>query len=59
MSLPSVALRHHSRPCYLVPGLESLLTFGTVLPCLHTMPPRTEVITNGAKGRQETLSVPG
>ncbi len=44
-------LRHRSRPCYLVPDLESPLTFGTVFPRLEQMPSRTEVFTNRTEGR--------
>ncbi len=51
-------LRHRSRPCYLVPDLESPLTFGAILPCLPTMPTGIEVLSNRTEGRQEALGVP-
>ncbi len=55
--MTSIPLRRHSHPCYLVPDLESSLSLGAVLPCLHTMPTGTEALTDGAKGRQEALGL--
>ncbi len=50
MSLPSVALHRRSYPCYLVPDLESPLTFGSVFPSLEQMPSRTEMLMDWTEG---------
>ncbi len=49
--MTSISLRRRSDPCYLIPDLKSLLTFGAVLLCLELMAPRIEMFSDGAKGR--------
>ena len=52
-------LRSHLHPDDLVPDLESLLAFGTVLPRLQSVPSWTEMLANGPKGGQEALGMAG
>ncbi len=53
----SVPLRRRSHPCYPIPNLKAMLTVGTMFPCVEQMSARTQVLRDGAKGRQEVLGL--
>ena len=58
-SSPAVRLRGRRYPSYVVPHVEAVCAFDAVFPRRQPMPPWTKMLTDGPKGRQESLGMPG
>ncbi len=52
-------LRRQLEASCLLPDLESCRSFRAVFPRRQPMPPWTKMLTDGPKGRQEALGMPG